>query len=673
MLLKLIIKIYISFTLFSFLSSNTLYTQSLSSSRGIAIGAFTSVSDNISSIDWNPAGLINIKNWEVELSNYINTNRKISGMTLNTLGVGKKFLNNNAIAICYSPGKILEFIIPTTFTLRDTNGNTITTRFDKNISYTQNYSFGYAYHALDNISVGITGKYFESNLSDTKYFFGSNNDILSQVNNYSSNTWTFDIGGMYTPEDYLSFGLLLKNLFQTKTNNFDSEVREFQLMLDKLSIVSVQYRVSDDLKIAAEGDTKKNFRTGIEMRTFNTLDLRGSLYTADFPKSKFEAGAFGAGYTYEQIQIDVSYLKYFSQKYRAATVSLSAYKTASFSDIDYTPFTGDRFSISAKINLGTIRDMLTRIEYVEMLGEIFPASYQVYAFRPIGKARVRNITQRPINVKLSFFVNNLMDSPTETKPYTILPNELFEIPFYAVFNTTLINIKQTLVYDGTVYASAEPIEDYDDRYQTRVLIRGRNDWNGDVLLLKYFITPDDPDVIKFSRNALEAYKNTFDTLDNRMTKFKQAQIVFDRLSDRIQYIQDPKQSEDFVQYPAETLSLRSGDCDDLSVCYSALLSSIGISTAFVDVIPPDNPQNSHIYLLFDTEIEARDAAAISDNSKRFIIRKNNKGVETVWLPVETTESSKGFTEAWNLGSKEYFQDVIIDNGLGKGWIRIVDL
>lgn len=666
-------KINISFILFMFSFNNIAFPQQLSSARGIGIGAFSSETNDLNSIDWNPAGLSNIKDWEIGLSNYVALNRQEFGITLNSLGVGKKFFEKHAVALRYSPGSILEFIIPTTFTLKDSNGNTITTKFDKKISYSQNYSFGYAYQLSDNFTIGFSSKYYESNVSDTKYLFGTDNIIQSQTYNYTSSMWAFDIGSIYNLYDELNLGIVVKNLFNLREQNLTEDVRDYQLDLEKLAKISATYTGLENTKVGLEGDTKKNLRAGAEVNIFDRIQLRGGIYTADFPKLKYEAGAIGIGVTYEPVQLDVSFLRYFSQINRSGSVSMAAFKSASFLDIDYTPFTSDRFSISAKINLGRTKDMLARIEYVEMLSEVFPASSQVYAFRPLGKARVRNITSKPIIAKLSFYVNDVMDAPTESKPYTIAPNELLEIPFFAVFNNILNAVKKFSVYDGTVYVHAEPTEDYDDRYQTRVLVRGRNDWNGDVMLLKYFITPNDPEIVSFSRKALEGYKDILDTTKKQLIKFKQAQIVFDQLSNRIQYIHDPKQSQDYVQYPAETISLRGGDCDDMTVCYAALLASVGVSTAFVDVIPPDDPQNSHIYMMFDTEVNVSDAGLISDNSKRFIVRKNNKGIETIWIPVETTETSKGFLEAWNLGSKEYFQDIIIGNGLSKGWVRIVDL
>jgi hypothetical protein len=121
------------------------------------------------------------------------------------------------------------------------------------------------------------------------------------------------------------------------------------------------------------------------------------------------------------------------------------------------------------------------------------------------------------------------------------------------------------------------------------------------------------------------------------------------------------------------MALRGGDCDDMTVCFSSLLSSIGVSTAFVDVIPPDRVTDAHIYLLFDTEVPASQANSISDNQKRFVIRKNERGEETVWIPLETTLITEGFQKAWEVGAREYFDDVELGLGVVRGWIRLVDV
>jgi hypothetical protein len=255
----------------------------------------------------------------------------------------------------------------------------------------------------------------------------------------------------------------------------------------------------------------------------------------------------------------------------------------------------------------------------------------------------------------------------------IIPGEVKEISLFAVFNELVKRVPTSTIRDGNVYFSATPVDDYDDKVQTRVLFHGKNDWDGDVLSLRYFVTPDDPDVLRYSRDVLHQYRDSLSGNPSELEDFAKAKILFDRFAGKLLYVSDPKQSTDFVQYPPETLQIRGGDCDDMTVCFASLLSSVGISTAFVDVIPPDRPEKSHIYMLFDTGIPPKAGSLISQNPKRYIIRKNPKGFETIWVPIETTVITRGFEEAWTKGAQEYFDDVEIGLGLAKGWVRIVDV
>ena len=40
---------------------------------------------------------------------------------------------------------------------------------------------------------------------------------------------------------------------------------------------------------------------------------------------------------------------------------------------------------------------------------------------------------------------------------------------------------------------------------------------------------------------------------------------------------------DYLQFPIETLNYKAGDCDDLSVLYTAILESLAVETAFITV------------------------------------------------------------------------------------------
>jgi hypothetical protein len=111
----------------------------------------------------------------------------------------------------------------------------------------------------------------------------------------------------------------------------------------------------------------------------------------------------------------------------------------------------------------------------------------------------------------------------------------------------------------------------------------------------------------------------------------------------------------------------------MTVLLSSLLNSIGVSTAFVDVVPAGRPEGGHVYLMFDSGVSPERASAISENPKRYTVRKGPEGRESVWIPVETTEIMKGFEQAWSVGAREYFDDVEIGLGLVQGWVRIVDV
>ncbi len=206
-----------------------------------------------------------------------------------------------------------------------------------------------------------------------------------------------------------------------------------------------------------------------------------------------------------------------------------------------------------------------------------------------------------------------------------------------------------------------------------LIIRGRNDWDGDALSLRYFVTPEDPDIMRFTRSIMSQDKDTLAAVPKQLEKFRSARLLFNEFASRLTYVNDPRASKDRVQFPSETLALRGGDCDDMTVCFSSLLSSIGVGTAFVDIVPPQRLDDAHIYMMFDTEVPAAQANIISDNPKRYVIRKNEHGDETVWVPVETTAITEGFTKAWEVGAKEYFDDVEVGLGVVRGWVRVVDL
>jgi tetratricopeptide (TPR) repeat protein len=104
---------------------------------------------------------------------------------------------------------------------------------------------------------------------------------------------------------------------------------------------------------------------------------------------------------------------------------------------------------------------------------------------------------------------------------------------------------------------------------------------------------------------------------------------------------DKKTEVDYLQFPEQTLQLKTGDCDDLSILYSALLEASSVETAFITV-------PGHIYIAFELTAAPDVAKANYLKWEDLIITKDK-----AWVPVEVTSLKEDFLKAWETGAKEW--------------------
>jgi tetratricopeptide (TPR) repeat protein len=102
-------------------------------------------------------------------------------------------------------------------------------------------------------------------------------------------------------------------------------------------------------------------------------------------------------------------------------------------------------------------------------------------------------------------------------------------------------------------------------------------------------------------------------------------------------------SVDYVQFGRETLKLKSGDCDDLSVLMSAGLENLGIETAILDV-------PAHLLMMFNTGLSESQRQRISLDDDLLVIYEGK-----IWIPVEATMIGTTFLEAWAEGARKYHE------------------
>lgn len=647
------------------LTHSITYGQTLLSARTLGISAYTALVRDGRGADINQAGLTGIRDWEFGASTYAIVSSRDGGFAFHGISFGKRFLDDHAVGMQYSPGALLEFIIPTSYVASGS--------IDTRLSFEEPFALGYAFQPSTIISMGVGLRLRTETIRDTELRLDSN-FVPSTVNReHRRETWSADVGTLLKPNPSIGFGVVVRNIARLSNGNLPADYASLALPQRTIGELGIMWNPWPSATIALDADTRKTGAFGMEWMPTRVLAVRAGSRLNVRASPFVEALSVGAGVSYEFLEIDIGYLRYLDREKRSGSIAGGQFETVHIDRIDLSPFSRDRIALSLKAVVGKVRDALVRIERVEMLGGVYPSSHEVLAYRPIGKVVVRNISSRPVQARARFHVEQFMDSPTESQPVFIAAGDDAELPLMAVFNSRIKDVSGMTVRDADILVSATPAEEYDDRHQVRVLIYGRNDWDGDVYSLRYFVTPGDPAIVTYTRDALREWKDSLDRVPKDLLAFHKARLLCNTFAGKLMYVADPKQSADYVQYPVETLTLRGGDCDDMTVCFSSLLNSIGISTAFVDVIPPEAPQDGHIFLLFDTGLAPALGHHISDNPKRYVVRTNRDGVETIWVPVETTVIMRGFDEAWTAGAQRYFDEVELGLGLVKGWVRIVDV
>jgi tetratricopeptide (TPR) repeat protein len=163
-------------------------------------------------------------------------------------------------------------------------------------------------------------------------------------------------------------------------------------------------------------------------------------------------------------------------------------------------------------------------------------------------------------------------------------------------------------------------------------------WN-DLKKIGTFLTYQDPIILETARKII-TNKNQDSSLPSSLYHCLLIANYLKNLP--LRYINDPNTPYqtfagqeilvDTVQFPRETLLIKSGDCDDLSILIASLLESIGFSTALASL-------PGHLLVLVQMPDSFKLASLIEYQGKN-------------WLPLETTILEKGFLKSWQAGFKK---------------------
>lgn len=649
-----------------FTALNLAVAQNFTSSQATATAGFSPFVNSILSSLLNPAGLIRIYDWNIGLTGYYSN---YSGIKMYSLGMAKRLNHLHSIGFIYSPGAVLELIFPSTLSINIGN-SIIKAEAQQKITYLSNYALLYAFKPIDKISVGLSTEFISQSLSETVYKVQLTDSLPFvgiETEHYKSSFLNSKVSMLYELTPRISLAFLIENLSSKFDRGFPDKFKNLEIESKLRAKISVGINFKN-LKTGFETSSIGDVLFGFEAEAVKNLFLRAGFF---LEKGNLNAISTGAGFRIGPLQFDIAYFKNTSQIWSDGKLTRDEIFASPLRDIEFNKFTRDRVLFSVSIDMSQWHEKALRIKSITIQDEIFPHLLDEFRKEKIGYVVIENISDKNVNAKIDIN-SHLITIEADSEEFHLKPREIKKIPIF-----TSIGIGKPEIKDKTksfiTFSVKSHINMPDEIKKVRITLRGRNEWNGNVEDLKFFLRFDEPEILSLTRRIIWERKDTLEKVDPTFRKFYQAKFIFDELSKIITYVNDPSVNVDKVQYPDETLKLHGGDCDDLVVLYASMLGSVGIDVAFVDVKAMKKTNESHVYILFDSGIEKKYAINLTDNEKKYIVMKNKNGIETIWIPVETTLVRDGFDKAWEIGAEQFFNDFELNLGHARGKARIIHI
>ena len=291
--------------------------------------------------------------------------------------------------------------------------------------------------------------------------------------------------------------------------------------------------------------------------------------------------------------------------------------------------------------------------------DVFASFYTTYAHTPLGAVQVRNNRADTLDLTLRFSLPDLIRRPVEQALH-LPPQASQRVELTGRLEPEVLAQSQVSTHSAEVLAFVQGEAEIAVRQIQELTLYGYGALRWDtVARAAAFITPTEPQVTTFARSLLVAFEKQTHSLGRPGQPLLQALVLFEALSQHgVRYLADSNTPYaqvaadraviDHIQYPAQVLQHKAGDCDDLTVLYASLLESAGIATALVDY-------PGHIFLLFDSGVERRAHYQLPLEERRFLMRGDR-----LWIPVEITQVGQPFLQAWQAGSDQLAQLSVLE-------------
>lgn len=649
--------------MFNLITTSAQSSFTLNGFSGLTNESFTS----LNAFEFNSANYSVIKDWGFSFTYGGETEPEFTS-NLYQISAAKNF-GKHFIGIRYSPGYQKEFLFKSTPVKGDSLIEPVSV--ESKYLYKELFGLGYSYKISNNISAGVNLRYFEENITvenvtivyATQPYF----DKTSVVD--KSSFLKTDIGFVWKVNDIFAVNINSSNLLLLRSGFDEKENDEYKLRNKKSAIIGLNISPFQDLNLFAQYETGNGLFSSLSKLVSFSNNKIGLSFSAfhDKQQNPFIAGIIpSAIFISKYFDISFSWINYFSE--RTSVSGFNEFKENGISNIINNQYSFDKVLLTTNFKLNTLVEQKVKFLDVTINQNIYPALAERYTDNPFATAKVLNLTNERLDIKPEVLINGINNNRIQSPVVTILPFDTIEVNFFTVIPDEYSKLNAELTYADFYLMTVN--DDDDDQYQKALLVNGINAWDGNVHNLKYFINKDLDFSVKYTKSILAMNKQSLDTIPNALIEFQKSKLIFESFTKNLTYISDPRASAEYVQYPNQTLELKGGDCDDLSVCYSSLLESVGVETALVDF--NNNKNVKHVNLMFNTKLRPDQANLITKNDSKYFIRRNQNGNDEVWISIETT-SLTDFDSAWTIASDKFQEDAINKLGLIKGEVEIIDI
>ncbi len=281
---------------------------------------------------------------------------------------------------------------------------------------------------------------------------------------------------------------------------------------------------------------------------------------------------------------------------------------------------------------------------------IFPLIYTIYKNNPIGTITVSNNESAEIrNVHVKFRAEGYTASEFECGSVRMIKKHRSEeIPFYADFNEKILRFSESGKISGEIVVEYELLGDKRTAVcPVTVSVYNRNSMRwADSSILSSYVSTNAQEILELSKYFVGVARNHFRTGLNKNMQFsmyvyegiRSLGIVCEEKSDTPYNTTHLDMSLlDYVQYPYQTLTYRSGDKDDIGVLFMSMLESVGIGAAYL-------PLKDDFIVAIELGEYTQSLLNLFNNTDNLLVVDDK-----VWIPVSMSVINKDFAESWKAG------------------------